>query len=253
MNGRRIWAWLVGFGLGLLAVAGWRTYSRRPRERIPSLEGIEGAEAALGYGWVSRLPPMRLMRWVVARRAAELMPTGIAADLGCGPGLLVVETARQAPGLRVVGVDLSAEMLAQGSEHARRSGAEEHVSFRLGDAGHLPFPDGSLDLALSTLSLHHWSDPVAVLNEIARVLRPGGAFLVVDLQRDMPAPAYLLLWFAQHVVVPAAIRRLGEPLGSRNSAYTVVEALELAERSDLRGWRVSAGPLWLMIEGVVPE
>jgi ubiquinone/menaquinone biosynthesis C-methylase UbiE len=253
MQDRSPLPWLLGLFAGLLTAAGWRIYSRRPRERIVSLEGIEAPEVARAYGLVSRLPPFRLLRYFVARRAAELMPQGIAADLGCGPGLLAVELAGRAPGLRVVGVDLSPEMLVQGAEHARERGVEEHASFRLGDVEQLSFPDASLDLVLSTLSLHHWSDPVTVLDEIARILRPGGAFLVVDLRRDMPAPAYLLVWFAQHVVVPAALRRIGEPLGSRNAAYTPQEAMAMLERSSLAGGRVTAGALWLAIEGQVPE
>jgi ubiquinone/menaquinone biosynthesis C-methylase UbiE len=127
----------------------------------------------------------------------------------------------------------------------------DRVSFRRGDAQQIPFPNASLDLVVSTLSLHHWSDPVAVLDEIARVVRPGGSFLIFDLRRDMIAPFWLLLWFATHVVVPAALRRVDEPLGSRNAAYTPQEAARLAEQSHLSGWRVTRGPLWLIIEGVV--
>ena len=250
MAQRQKWWWLGGLATGLLAAAGWNIYSRRSLERIPSVEGLEDPDVAQAYGWVARTPQMRLARYFVARRAAEMMPEGIAADLGCGPGLLAIELARQAAGLRVVGVDVAPEMLTQGQELARQSGVEEHVSFRLGDVAQLPFPDASLDLVISTFSLHHWSEPVPVLDEMARVLRPGGAFLVVDLRRDMVPPAYLLLWFAQHVVVPAALRYLGEPLGSRNAAYTLDEAAALAEQSRLRSWRVTAGPLWLTIEGV---
>ena len=63
----------------------------------------------------------------------------------------------------------------------------------------IPFPDDALDLVVSTLSLHHWSDPVGVLDEIARagaLILPRAAVLpVFDLRRDMAAPFYLLLWF----------------------------------------------------------
>ena len=253
MQNRSPCPWFLGLVTGLLAAASWHIYRRRPRERIPSIEGIEDPAAARAYGRVNRYPPFRLLRYFVARRAAELMPQGLAADLGCGPGLLVVELARRVPGLRVVGVDLSPEMLVQGAEHARAHGVEECVSFRLGDVERLPFDDGSLDLVLSTLSLHHWGDPLVSLNEIARVLRPGGAFLIVDVRRDMSLPAYMVVWFAQHVVAPAPIRRIGEPLGSRNAAYTIQEAIAMLERSDLRGGRVTAGPLWLVMEGMLPE
>jgi ubiquinone/menaquinone biosynthesis C-methylase UbiE len=151
----------------------------------------------------------------------------------------------------VTGIDLSEEMLAQGRDNARRAGVTNRVSFRRRDAQQIPFPDASLDLVVSTLSLHHWSDPVAALDEIGRVLRPGGSFLIFDLRRDMAAPAWLLLWFVTHAVAPAALRRVNEPLGSRDAAYTPQEAARLAEQSHLSNWRVTRGPLWLTIEGTV--
>ena len=242
------WRLLFG-GLGAALAAGWWLYSGRPRERIPCHESIDDPGIARAYGWVTMSPPMRLLRWFVARRAVGMTGRGEAADLGCGPGQLVIELARRSPGLHVTGIDLSDEMIARGQDNARRAGVADRVSFRRGNAQRIPFPDASLDLVVSTLSLHHWSDPVAVLDEIARVLRPGGSFLVFDLRRDMIAPCWLLLWFATHVIVPAALRRANEPLSSRNAAYTPQEAARLAEKSRLSGWRVTRGPPWLTIEG----
>jgi ubiquinone/menaquinone biosynthesis C-methylase UbiE len=240
---------LFGGLAGALIAAAWWLYDGRPRERIPSLESLDDPKVARAYGWVATMPPMRLLRWFVVDRAVAMTRRGAAADLGCGPGQLVIELARRAPGLHVTGIDLSDEMIARGQKKARRAGVADRVSFRRGDARQIPFPDASLDLVVSTLSLHHWSDPVAVLNEIARVLRPGGSFLIFDLRRDMVAPCWLLLWFATHVIVPASLRRVNEPLSSRNAAYTPQEAARLAEQSRLSGWRVTRGPLWLTIEG----
>jgi ubiquinone/menaquinone biosynthesis C-methylase UbiE len=204
---------------------------------------------------------MRLLRCFVARRAVRMAHTGEAVDLGCGPGHLAIKLAQLACGFRVTGVDLSDEMLAQAEGHARQAGLGDRVSFCQGDAARIPFPDGSLDLVVSTLSLHHWSDPVAVLDEIARVLRPGGAFLVFDLRRDLAAPFYLLLWFATTCVVPLALRRVNEPLSSRDASYTLQEAARLVEQSQLAGsaslttggWRIATGPLWLIVEGIKGE
>ena len=242
------WKCLFGGLAGALVATGWWLYNRRPRERTPSHESLDDPEVTRAYGWVAMLPPMLLLRWFVAYRAAGMTKRGEAADLGCGPGQLVIELARRSPGLHVTGIDLSDEMITRGQDNARRAGVADRVSFRQGDAQQIPFPDASLDLVVSTLSLHHWSDPVAVLDEIARVLRPGGSFLVFDLRRDMAAPFWLLLWFVTHVVAPAALRRVNEPLGSRNAAYTPQEAAQLAEQSRLSSWCVTRGPLWLTIE-----
>ena len=247
----RLWS----FGLlgAAAATAGAWLYRHRPLDRIPSPEGIENPEVARGFAWVAHLPPLRLMRHMVADQATHLVSKGKAVDLGCGPGYLVLDIARRAPGLHVTGLDLSAEMLAQGRENAQRAGLNDRVSFRCGDAGSLPFADSSLDLVVSTLSLHHWGNPVAVLNEVARVLRPGGSFLIFDLRRDMSAPLWLLVWLVTHAVVPPAQRRAGEPLASRNAAYSYAEAAHLAEYSHLVDWIVRASPLWLIIEGTIAE
>jgi ubiquinone/menaquinone biosynthesis C-methylase UbiE len=247
------WPWLAGAAAGALVAAGFQIYRRRPRQRIASAEGLDDPEVAQAYGRMARMPQFWLLRRLAARRALALKRDGEAIDLGCGPGDLVLKLARLAPRLSITGIDLAPEMLAQAGARAEESGLGDRVAFRLGDAQHIPFPDGSLDLVISTFSLHHWSAPVAVLDEIARVLRPGGTFLVFDLRRDLAAPLYLLLWFATNVVVPPALRRVQEPLGSRNAAYTPQEAAELAAWSRLTGWRVTRGPLWLTVEGVKRE
>ena len=232
-----------------LAAAGTRIYAHRTLDRIPSPEGIEDPAIAAAFNRIARWPQMRLLRRYVVQRAAGMVARGEAVDLGCGPGYLAVELARAAPSLHVTGVDLSNEMVAEAERFAAQAGLSRRVAFRKGDVHRIPFPDASLDLVVSTLSLHHWSDPLPVLDEVARVLRPGGSFLIFDLRRDMSPPAYLLIWFATHVVVPAVLKQAGEPMGSRNAAYTPEEAAELARESHLPGWQVTRGPLWLTIEG----
>jgi ubiquinone/menaquinone biosynthesis C-methylase UbiE len=237
--------------LSAILFAAWLVYSRRSRERVVSHEGLDDPEVARAFNRMATLPQMRLLRWFVARRAVTMVQSGQAVDLGSGPGYLAIKLASAAPDLQVTGIDLSDEMLAQAERYTQRSGLQGRVAFKKGDVAQIPFPDDSLDLVVSTLSLHHWSDPVGVLDEIARVLRPGGSFLVFDLRRDMTAPFYLLLWFVTRCVAPSALRRVNEPLGSRDAAFTVQEAAHLAGESCLTVWRVTHGPLWLTIEGTL--
>ncbi|MFH1485204.1 MAG: class I SAM-dependent methyltransferase [Chloroflexota bacterium] len=236
--------------VGLMALWGWgRLLAQKGvRRRFVSPEAIEAVEAIEGYTWVSRLPQMRLITALAVARAVGKCSRGKAIDIGCGPGMLAIELARRAPGLEVVGLDLSEGMLETARENASRAGLAEAVTFQGGDALDIPFSDASFDLAVSTMSLHHWTEPVKVLNEIARILRPGGKFVVLDLRRDSWPFVWVLLWFATRFVVPAPLRSLGEPLGSLKAAYTKAELARLAILSHLPDWRIASGPGWLILE-----
>ena len=104
-------------------------------------------------------------------------PALTVGDLGCGTGQL---TETIAPYVRrVIAVDGSSDML----DAARRRLAEAaNVELRQGDLESLPLGDGELDVAMLSLVLHYSPDPGRALQEIARVLRPGGRLLVVDMQ-----------------------------------------------------------------------
>ena len=241
--------WFSRLLIVVLLAGLWRVFDRRSRERVPSQEGIEDPEVAAAYEWVSRTPQMRWIRHFVISQAALLKDHGEAVDLGCGAGQLVMEMARKAPGLHMAGIDLSEKMLADARQSAQRVGMVDRVDFRLGNVEEIPFPDQSLDLVISTASLHHWTDPLKVLNEIDRVLKPGGAFYIFDLRRDMALPFYLLIWFATQFIVPAALHRVNEPMGSRNASYTVQELTDLIQQSRLRGGQVTTGPIWIVLAG----
>lgn len=255
MSKRTVPALLAGIATGLALRHAWRVgraiYLQRSMARIPSPEGLDDPAVAEAFGRITELPQMKLLRRFVVQRALGLCAAGQAADLGCGAGQLAIALAQAAPALAVTGVDLSAPLLAQASHKAAAADLGHRVDFRIGDAQATPFEDESLDLVMSTLSLHHWSDPTAVLNEVARILRPGGAFVIFDLRRDMAPPAYVLIWLVTHRVVPRALRRVQEPLGSRNAAYIPEEITALAQGSRLAGWRVASGPSWLSLEGTV--
>jgi ArsR family transcriptional regulator len=100
----------------------------------------------------------------------------IVGDLGCGTGAV---SASLAPFVRrIIAVDASGPMLA---EARRRLSHHANVDLRQGDLESLPIEDRQLDRAVLHLVLHHLPDPARVLGEVARVLRPGGAVLVVDM------------------------------------------------------------------------
>jgi ubiquinone/menaquinone biosynthesis C-methylase UbiE len=122
-----------------------------------------------------------------AATASAMVPDGARVlEVGCGPGHLSIRLARQ-HGLDTTGLDLDPVMIERARVNAGRTSEgfgrlppERLPSFLVGDVASLPFPDGSFDLVVSTMSMHHWADPAAGLAEMARVLRPGARALVWD-------------------------------------------------------------------------
>lgn len=98
-------------------------------------------------------------------------------DAGCGTGHTALAFAPLVA--EVVAVDLTEAMLEQGRRLAAERGLA-NVAFQLGDVEQLPFPDASFDIVTSRYSAHHYPRPWAALVEFARVLRPGGVLLLVD-------------------------------------------------------------------------
>jgi ubiquinone/menaquinone biosynthesis C-methylase UbiE len=101
-------------------------------------------------------------------------------DIGCGTGK---SAATIAPFVgKVIGVDHSRAMLAKAKHRAKELGLK-NCDFRLADWHKLPVKTNSADAAWSTMALHHEEDPTILLKEMARVVKPGGSVLIVDLKK----------------------------------------------------------------------
>ena len=126
-------------------------------------------------------------RAVFARRTgavAEFLAPHLRAgmrliDCGCGPGSITVDLAHAvAPG-EAIGIDLREDALAQGRALARERGIA-NVRFETASVYQLPYPDGSFDAAFACAVLQHLAAPLAALEEMRRVLKPGGVIGIVD-------------------------------------------------------------------------
>ncbi|HVT00226.1 MAG TPA: class I SAM-dependent methyltransferase [Solirubrobacterales bacterium] len=141
------------------------------------------------------------------------------AEIACGPGLIARAMAPRVGS--VVGFDLTPTMIEKARADAAAAGVE-NVSFELGDATALDLPDDSFDGAVTRFSLHHIPAPVRVLEEMRRVVRPGGTVVVADHVTDDDGEA--AAWHEE-------IERLRDP--SHWACLTPARVAALGERAGL--------------------
>ncbi len=119
-------------------------------------------------------------RSVLEDVAATAPGGGTVLDAGCGSGRLAVLIARRRPDLQLRGIDLESGMVQVAARRAAQEDLAGRVQFTVADLADLSLPDDSVDLVVSTASLHHWADVAAVLASLDRVLRPGGQMWIYD-------------------------------------------------------------------------
>jgi ubiquinone/menaquinone biosynthesis C-methylase UbiE len=101
-------------------------------------------------------------------------PPRCIIDVGCGTGRLLRAVSVRWPEAQLFGVDPAEQMVSEAKK------LHSNATFKLASAESLPFPDRTADIVLSSLSFHHWASQAKGLQEIARVLRPGGLFCLAD-------------------------------------------------------------------------
>ena len=143
------------------------------------------------------------------RKAAQGVAEGMAdgsdvLEVAPGPGYFAVELAKLGS-YHIVGLDLSQTFVQIATDNAERAGV--NVQFRHGNASSMPFESGSFDLVYCRAAFKNFSEPIQAINEMHRVLKPGGKALIVDLRKDTTVRE-----------IDAAVAEMG--LGRINSVLT---------------------------------
>ncbi|MGH2459396.1 MAG: methyltransferase domain-containing protein [Chloroflexota bacterium] len=111
----------------------------------------------------------------------RLAPGSRVLEVAPGPGYLAIQIAKLGD-YQVTGLDISHSFVRIASENARRAGLT--IDFQHGDAARMPFPDASFDFVVCRAAFKNFTDPIGAIDEIYRVLRPGGQASIFDLRKD---------------------------------------------------------------------
>ena len=165
-----------------------------------------------------------------AKSVAEHLRSGVdVLEVAPGPGYFAIELARLGD-FTITGLDISRTFREIATENARRAGLR--IAFRIGNASAMPFAGESFDFVYCSAAFKNFAQPVEALNEMHRVLRPGGETLVEDLRRDISIDeidgyvehsgrnwfdAFMTKWAFRHMLI--------------KRAYTADEFVQMAKES----------------------
>lgn len=195
----------------------------------------------------------------------QLKPNGSYLDVCCGTGDLTLRIAHHlAAGGKVSGLDFSPKMLAVANQRLTNdeSSVKASVNFQEGDALQLPFPDDSFDGAIVSFGLRNVTDYQRAIDEMTRVVKPGGHVINLDLGKSkVPLFAQLFAFYFRQIVP-----LIGQALQSDKQAYTylpcsnttypdpegISQIFKAAYLSNVRHYSLALGSVALHV-GTVPE
>lgn len=170
--------------------------------------------------------------------------SGLALEIGPGPGYLGLEWLKNTENTRLNGLDISDDMLNLARKNAEEYGLSHRTEYFQGNASDLPFDDNYFDAAFTNGSLHEWEHPDKIMNEIFRVIKPGGRYVITDLRRDM----FPVLKWLMYLTSKPRIMRDGL-ISSINASYTQAELMDLTRQTGLNSGQVYQNLIGLVVSG----
>ena len=203
------------------------------KEQLPIAAGRKPYKGMNMEGWVARWysrtrrNDMADFRRQAASVAVRLPGGGRVLEVAPGPGFFSIELAKLG-NFQVTGLDISRSFVEMAAAGARAAGVA--VDFRWGSASAMPFADESFDFVYCMAAFKNFSEPVKALDEMHRVLRPGGRAAILDLRKDVSLAdidayvkqsgrrrfdAWLTRWTFRHLLIKRAytqddLRRMAE-------------------------------------------
>lgn len=204
-----------------------------PEEPIAEIDAVsqydKGAKCYM-------MPEYKYFVWKILHKGIK---GGTVLDIGTGSGLLAIELSKVKGGhFDIIAIDISENMIRKAIENAKRAGVRDRITFLVSTAAALPFPDDSFNLVISYASLHHWLEPVAVFNEVERVVKETGSVIIRDNKRIYQNPFWKsIIWFISRFMNKRHRENWPKAI---LASYTIPEVNEILSRSRLRNYRVSS-------------
>jgi ubiquinone/menaquinone biosynthesis C-methylase UbiE len=215
----------------------------KARERIPERNyGITGDLEPPAYDKMLRF--VRDGGWMPTKHILHDISKGLVLEVGPGPGYLGLEWLKNTSQTRLIGYDISEDMLAIAKRNAENYGLMDRAKYKKGNVREMPFEDGYFDAVFSNDSVHEWADPIDAMNEITRVLKPGGKYFISDLRRDMNLFLKGLIW----VMCRPKTMRPGW-LTSIDASYTLSDIQVMLSKTKMTGWQVEQDVMRFYIRG----
>ena len=170
---------------------------------------------------------------------------GLSLEIGPGPGYLGLEWLKKTKGTRLKGIEISANMIKLAGKNAEEYGLSSRASYVMGDASNMPFSDNTFDGVFTNGSLHEWSQPEKIFNEIYRVLKPQGIYFISDLRRDMN---FFTKSFMKAITKPKEIKP--GLVTSIDASYTLKEVQSILSCTALKNSTISCNPMGIIIKGI---
>jgi ubiquinone/menaquinone biosynthesis C-methylase UbiE len=235
----------------------------KPRSKqariLPDKEGLMSAHASTikpykGWGmegavakWYAALTKKSLEEFKgLARRTAEqIPPRSSVLDVAPGPGYFAIELAKLG-GYSITGLDISETFVTIARANAAKAGVQ--ADFRRGNASCMPFGDETFDFLLCRAAFKNFSEPKRALEEMHRVLKPGGQALIIDLRKDASEESIKQAVNDMRLgTVNGIITKLTFRYMLLNRAYTKSEFEELISQTKFHAIEIRENPIGVEI------
>ena len=199
--------------------------------RILEPESMDIKEEVIAYDKISK----KFGYWFNEKFADSALKVGGGRrilDIGIGPGRIPIEIVKRSPNSTLYGIDISLNMLKIAGKNIKNQGLSTKINLLQADGKRLSFKANSFDMVVCSQMLHQLKEPLPLLNEINRVVKPNGAIFIKDLIR----PSRFLLKLFMGVIGITNDRIMNEEYrNSLQAAFTIGEYKEMLNHSNIKG------------------